>query len=705
MGVRVLRGALRPSALLPGIAARFAGEARRSRALDEGRGLERALFLGRCIGGAFLILAGPVAVPQAETIVFYVFGGYFVAYAFLTLWISERASTTLAQRRAGWIAHVFDTFGFVGGLLISGLAPDWLVTNAAPLYIVIVAFRFGTLGAAFAVSALSIAHVAIAQWRAGSLGYPVDPVDSVIHIGIYVLAGLITAGIENELRSLRAGREMRAAVHEPLLQAHDDMRQGVLISEGARAVYVSDGLVALSGYARDEIMAMPSVYELLPPDERESARQMTERLPSEGGMLQKTLLRRDGQRVDIEVALRRYRVEGRMRTVSIIRDVTLRTRALAELERTHRLESLGSLAGGIAHDFNNLLAVILNNAHLALDGAGGASREIEEIRHAAERGAQLTRQMLVFSRGGTTAGELVDISSEVASAERLLRRAIGADVTLDVRLANGLPAVRLGPGQVEQILMNLAVNARDAMPAGGRLAISVDAVDLDSTAVEPMPALRPGRHVRIVANDTGTGMTPDVAARVFEPFFSTKAKGRGTGLGLSTVYGIVTRADGHIGVASTLGAGTRFTIHLPAFELPEIAAAGAVTPLANEGSGRTILLVDDEASVLRTTSSILRAAGYRVVEAASPSEALLAATRDFDLLVSDIVLPSITGRELAKRIREHHPALPVLFISGFAPEGRVMADVAFLAKPFTPEALLASVRDCLKAARTTVGVS
>jgi CheY-like chemotaxis protein len=196
-------------------------------------------------------------------------------------------------------------------------------------------------------------------------------------------------------------------------------------------------------------------------------------------------------------------------------------------------------------------------------------------------------------------------------------------------------------------------------------------------------------------------MTPEVAGRAFEPFFSTKPKGRGTGLGLSTVYGIVTRAGGHVALASTLGAGTRFTIHLPALEPAAIDVSQPIE-VQQDGHGETILLVDDEASVMRATSAILRAAGYRVVEAPTPSEALLAATHDFDMLVSDIVLPGITGRELAKRIREHRPSLPVLFISGYVPEGRVQPDADLLSKPYTPEALLARVREAL---RTTVGVS
>lgn len=289
----------------------------------------------------------------------------------------------------------------------------------------------------------------------------------------------------------------------------------------------------------------------------------------------------------------------------------------------------------------------------------------------------------------------------MAKTSGLLRRLIGEDIELSTRMGHGVWRVLADRGQIEQVVMNLAVNARDAMPSGGRLSIAIDTVELDATAAGSMPGVRPGPHVRVVANDTGTGMTPEVATRAFEPFYSTKPKGRGTGLGLSTVYGIVTRANGHAAVASTLGEGTRFTIHLPAFEAVTTQISEEA-PLEAQGRGETILLVDDEASVLRATSAILRSAGYRVLEAASPSEALLAATRDFDMLLSDIVLPGITGRELAKRIREQRPSLPVLFISGYVPEGRAQPEPDLLAKPYTPEALLARVREGL---RTTVGVS
>jgi two-component system cell cycle sensor histidine kinase/response regulator CckA len=703
----VLRGALRSSAVFGRIGARaWRGPERPAhRSIDVGRALERALFLGRCIGGAIIVVLGPPAVSTADERLFYVFGAYFIAYALLMLWVSERAATPEARRRAGWLAHVFDTGGFVGGLVLSATASAWQVTNAAPLYIVIAAFRFGRLGAFSAVTAISGAHVALALWRVDLLGIPFDLANTLTHIGIYVLAGVITSGIESELGALRESRERQIAVYEPLLQAHDDMAQGVLITEGERAVYASDGLLALTGFTRDEVLGLPSVYELIPEDERESAREMTRGLPAEGGVVQKTLRRKDGQRVEVEVALRRYRVQGRERTVAILRDITIRTRALVELERAQRLESLGSLAGGIAHDFNNLLAVILNNAHLALTAPDSAPsrREMEEIREAAERGTQLTRQMLVFSRGGTPRGDLVDIRREIAYAERLLRRTIGTDVALDVRVSPELPSVRLEAGQLEQVLMNLAVNARDAMPNGGRLSVAVDAVELDAVAAQALLRVPAGRYVRVVVQDTGTGMTPEVAARAFEPFYTTKPKGRGTGLGLSTVYGIVRRAGGHVGLASTPGEGTRFAIHLPAAEASALEVEAAKPAADPAGRGETVLLVDDEESVRRVTAKLLASAGYRVLEAATPSEAIVAATRGVDLLVTDVLLPEIDGRELAKRLRESSPELPVVFVSGYAPGGpRSTPDLALLAKPFTPDALLARVREALRA---PVGVS
>ncbi len=575
------------------------------RAAFEGRAIERALFWGRCTGGSIILVLGPIVTPAAPEAVIRALGLYFFAYAALMLWVSGRAASKPDHERTAWLAHAFDTTGFLGALALSATDTGWLATNAAPLYIVVAVSRLGLFGGVSALVALAATHLALAVWRDVSLGIAFDPARTLVHLGMYGLAVLLTAAIDSEMRALRARREMQVAVHEPLLQAHDDMHQGVLISEGARPVYVGDGLLRLTGWTRDEVMRLPSVFDLVPEDERSEAIERTRALPAEGGLVTKAIRCRDGRRIEVEVALRRYRHDGHDRSVAIVRDVTARKRTLEELARMQRLDSLGALAGGIAHDFNNLLAVILNNAHLALARADGEKlrTKLEGIRSAAESGASLTRQMLVFA-GGAMPGLAVaiDLRREVRYADQLLRRTIGDGIRLDVRIDPDVQSVRLEPGQLEQILMNLAVNARDAMPDGGTISVEIDETENDG---DDVPALPSGRYVRIVVRDDGVGMAPAVAARAFEPFFTTKPKGRGTGLGLSTVYGLVRRAGGHVSIESMPGVGTSVTIHLPAATAAEMVESTAGGGPEVRGNGERVLAVNDEdREALRTPVAV-----------------------------------------------------------------------------------------------------
>lgn len=552
------------------------------RAVFEGRAIERALFWGRCTGGAVILVLGPIVTPAAPELLIRALGLYFFAYATLMLWVTSRATSAVARERAAWLAYLFDTVGFLSALVLNATDPQWLAVGAAPLYVLAAVARMGLVGGVTALVALAATHVALALWRQSSLGIELDVARNLVSICVYAIAALLATAIDSELRRLRGQRELQVAVHEPLLQAHDALGEGVLITEGERVVYASDGFLELTGRSRSEIMALSSVYELISLDQRASARELTRALPTRGGILRKELLRPDGSRIGVEVALRRYRTDGRARSVAIVRDVTLRDRVLAELERGQRFESLGALAGGIAHDFNNLLAVILNDAHLALTGTASAAaqRWIEEIKDAAERGASLTRQMLVFAHGArASAAVRIDVRREIGYAERLLRRSLAAGVTLELRLSVGVPDVELEAGQLEQILMNLVVNARDAMPDGGRVSIVADEVQLGALDV---PGLAAGRYLRLVVSDDGCGMPADVAARAFEPFFTTKPKGRGTGLGLSTVYGVARRAGGHVAIVSAPGKGTTVTVDLPAAATP---AADPAPRATNDARG------------------------------------------------------------------------------------------------------------------------
>lgn len=384
-------------------------------------------------------------------------------------------------------------------------------------------------------------------------------------------------------------------------------------------------------------------------------------------------------------------------------DITERTRAEqearrleSELQQSQRLETVGRLAGGVAHDFNNLLSVIINNAALAADElpAGAVGRtELDEVARAAGRAAELTHQLLLFSRQESVEPEVLDPNDVVRQVERLLRRTIGEDIELRVALSADVPSIEVDRGQLERVVVNLAVNARDAMPSGGTLEVATE-------TAEPSRA----RSARIRVADTGHGMSDEVAARAFEPFFTTKPIGEGSGLGLATVYGIVSQAGGEVELRPRPGGGTEAIVTLPAATAPPAAGYPSKRPASAEG-GATILVVEDEPSVRRLIVRLLRSEGYSVHEAVGPTEAL-AATEDrsgpIDLLLTDVVMPTMSGRQLAERLAETIPGLTVLYTSGYTDDvvvrhGVVREEVPFVAKPFNRDSLLRAVGDALAA--------
>ena len=348
--------------------------------------------------------------------------------------------------------------------------------------------------------------------------------------------------------------------------------------------------------------------------------------------------------------------------------------------QAQRLESLGQLAGGVAHDFNNLLAVILNcvafvsediAAAAGPDPAGhleSASADLGQIKKAAERAAGLTHQLLVFARGDVNQPQVLDLNTVVTEVEELLRRTIGEHVELVISLAGDLWPVLADPGRLEQVLVNLAVNARDAMPAGGTLTIDTGNITVDANAVAGGSRARQGRNVRLRVSDTGTGMAPDVAQHVFEPFFTTKADGRGTGLGLATVYGILAQAGGNIQIYSEPGHGTTFVIMLPVTAEAAIPVAEP-RPYQRAPKGETVLLVEDETALREVTRRIFARNGYQVITAANGPEALgIAASHpgEIHLLVTDVVMPHMLGKEVAEKMRLIKPEIKVVFMSGYA---------------------------------------
>lgn len=408
--------------------------------------------------------------------------------------------------------------------------------------------------------------------------------------------------------------------------------------------------------------------------------------------------------------------DGEIETVVlVIRDVTEQRRgeqhrrALElQLLQAHKMESIGRLAGGIAHDFNNLLTAILGYSDVALAKVPAEHPVVDllrRVRGAGERAATLTRQLLAFSRTQVLATSATDVNAVILEFLRIVERIIGEDIVIETRLASKVPALMVDPGQLEQVLLNLVVNARDAMPTGGRLLISTETLMVGGEDVESLAAAftdrpEPGTYVKLVVKDSGIGIPPDVLPLVFEPFFTTKERDKGTGLGLSTVYGVVKQHRGHLGVASVQGKGTAFTILLPVVAVPDgdVAQLGAVADVA--GGTETVLVVDDDDLVRQLVATVLDALGYRVLSASDAAAAMALAQQDdekIDLLLTDVVMPSMHGMELAERLKALRPSLKVAFMSGYPddhlPRGELDTIAASLIeKPLTPAALGRFVR-------------
>jgi signal transduction histidine kinase/ActR/RegA family two-component response regulator len=377
-----------------------------------------------------------------------------------------------------------------------------------------------------------------------------------------------------------------------------------------------------------------------------------------------------------------------------------------QLEQAQKMDAIGRLAGGVAHDFNNLLTVILGRTDILLaplKPEDPMRRGIELIQRTAGRAADLTRQLLAFSRKQVLEATVLDLNVVTTDMKDMLARLIGEDIALVTTPGPDLGHVKADRGQIEQVVMNLAVNARDAMPQGGHLIIETENVDLDAEYVRRHVGARPGPHVMLAVSDSGVGIPREIQRHIFEPFFTTKEQGKGTGLGLATVYGIVKQSGGYIEVDSEPGRGTTFRIYLPRVDATAPAADRSARPIAAAGGTETILLVEDEEGVRELARDILRASGYTVIEARNGPEALLLCERHqgpLDLLLTDVVMPRMSGRELAERLAPLRPDLSVLYMSGYTDDavirhGVLGAGTPFLQKPFTPSALVSRVRETL----------
>ncbi|MBI5342299.1 MAG: PAS domain S-box protein [Deltaproteobacteria bacterium] len=469
------------------------------------------------------------------------------------------------------------------------------------------------------------------------------------------------------------------------------------------------------GWSAKEVMGRP--HPIVPADKQEEFRAFREFAMGGGTFTGRELrrLRKDGTNIDISVSTAPLRdASGAITSVmSIITDISERKRAEEalrhseeQLRQAQKMEAVGRLAGGIAHDFNNLLMAITGYSELLLDRVGDNEpmwREIEEIRKAGARAASLTRQLLAFSRRQVLQPKLLDVNGVVLNVERMLRRLIGEDVELVTSLDDGLGKVRADPGQIEQVIMNLVVNSRDAMPSGGKLVLRTANVDVGKGDAPRHPDVPEGDWVLLSVSDMGTGMSDEVKAHLFEPFFTTKEKG--TGLGLATVYGIVRQSGGHVRADSEPGRGTTMEIYLP--RLAGAADLHEETPTASISTGgkETILVAEDEDMVRELVCEILQRSGYAVLEACNGEEALEAALqhgKPIHLLVTDVVMPRMSGHDLAERLVPLRPEMKVLFMSGYTDKvslhHRVLnREAAFLQKPFGPGTLTAKVREVLDA--------
>lgn len=527
---------------------------------------------------------------------------------------------------------------------------------------------------------------------------------------------------ELEARAERAEREKRFLEKEREGLRQQELQFNTILAETTDFVaaagvgdftirYLNPAGRELLGFDRDEVVFGLGLLDLVAPAERMRLREnVIPAAMAEGRWTGSIELRgRDEQRIVVDaVAVLHQSADGAASFLSVIaRDITERARIEERLREAQKIEAVGRLAGGIAHDFNNLLTAISSFGRFALETVGQQHEvypDLEEILNAAEKAEGLTRQLLAFSRKQTVAPRVFPIADLVSDLERMIQRLVREDVVVETRLDPERWNVRIDPTAMEQVLINLCVNARDAMPNGGHLRIDVCNERLDAM---PVVGIEPGSYVKLSVTDNGTGIEPAVLPRIFEPFYTTKEQGKGTGLGLSTCYGVVKQAGGHMDVQSELGVGSTFIVYLPRVE--EAAEPRAEPRSESDSNGGTgaILVAEDNEQVRRLAARILERRGYEVEVVSNGAEALELLARSgraFDLVLTDVIMPVMGGRELAAKLRQQKPNLTVAFMSGFADDdlaeaAEVIAGERLLAKPFTPPELLEHVRQALADAR------
>jgi PAS domain S-box-containing protein len=585
-------------------------------------------------------------------------------------------------------------------------------------FVVWAAVRFGPRGA----SLVTLVVAAVAVWHTARGGGPFLTGSSggtLFAFACYLLAlavtGLVVAAAVWSMRD-RATRALQRS-EERLRLALDAARMGIWYwSVGTNALVWDDNLRALYGLRPDDVVTgYEQFMGRVHPDDRQFVARAVEGALKQGEVLdyEFRILLPDG-RVRWIADQGRVVRDGQGRPLyltGVCMDVTERRSAEERLRQSHRMESVGRLAGGVAHETNNQMSVVLGAASFVLarsDIPEAVRADVEHIRKAAERTSNVTAQLLAFSRRQFLHPVALELNALVKSWETVLRRVMGEDCTVLLRPGEGMAPIRADPGQLEQVLLNLALNARDAMPRGGTLTVETFAAELtgDYARSRPGVAIRSGSYVVLAVSDTGHGMDRDTLGHVFEPFFTTKGVGHGTGLGLSTVYGIVKQSDGYVWAYSEPGRGSTFKIYLPVTEADDTSPRPPDPSPLRAGRGESVLLVEDDEGVRQMTRRALEEGGYRVLEAANgitALEVLMATGGRIGLVLTDVVMPGMNGRDLADRIGELRPGTPVLFTSGYTDSeivrrGLLHPETAFIQKPFGPDAILRIVRERLEGA-------
>jgi PAS domain S-box-containing protein len=533
-----------------------------------------------------------------------------------------------------------------------------------------------------------------------------DPVVThVVRVFVFVLlSGAVVAVRHGRRRTLEASEQFQMLFDRnplPMWLYDDETLEFLAVNQAAITTY---------GYSREEFARM-TLADIRPEEDRAAlALRPAKGLPNYTGTSRHRT--KDGRVLEVLVRSHLVDSHGRPARLALLEDRTERTSLERQLRQAQKMDAIGQLAGGVAHDFNNLLTAIFGYCDLLLNDMPESDprrRDVEEIRKAGTSAAALTDRLLSFSRKQIIEPRTLDLNAVVGDMGRMLERVIGEDIEMELHLSPALGMVRADPHQIGQVLMNLVVNARDAMPNGGKLTITTDNIMLDETYGRMHVGVVPGPHVMVAVSDTGTGMSSEVQARLFEPFFTTKPAGKGTGLGLASVYGIVKQSGGNIYVYSEVGHGTTFKVYLPRTEDAVVqgvsAAPAPPTSAAQTRTGFTILLVEDNPALEQIARRLLLRFGYTVLSAASGDEAVKVSREHpgaIDLLLSDVVMPGQSGPSLAARLKSERPEMRVLHMSGYTDDavvrhGALSGTAAFLQKPFTPEGLSRKIEEVLSA--------